>query len=103
MIKKDDPVQSICDLISQNDSLKLKADIDELTNRYRPMVRHVLIVVTNPDTPGQIINVMSDELQYQVRSMLDRIDARRLETVENFLPLLLAFQDLDLLVSIPNV
>jgi hypothetical protein len=63
------------------------------------MVRDVLIVISNPDTPEQIVNVMSDEIQFQTRAMLDRLDVRRLETVEKFLPALLAFQDLDLLVS----
>lgn len=94
-----DRVQKICDLIGEQDSFRLNADIDELTQRYRPMVRDVLIVVTNPDTPEQLVNAMSDELQFQTRELLDRLNAKRLETVEKFLPLLLAFNDLDLLVE----
>jgi hypothetical protein len=94
-----DPVQKICEMISAQDTFKLNADIDELTERYKPMVRDVLIVVTNPDTPEQLVNAMSDELQFQTRDLLDRLNAKRLETVEKFLPLLLAFSDLDLLVE----
>jgi hypothetical protein len=92
-------VQKICELIGEQDSMRLNADIEELVSRYKPMVRDVLIVISNPDTPEQIVNVMSDEIQFQTRAMLDRLDVRRLETVEKFLPALLAFQDLDLLVS----
>jgi hypothetical protein len=92
-------VQKICELIGEQDSMRLNADIDELTERYNPMARDVLIVVSNPDTPEQLVNAMHDELQFQTRELLDRLNAKRLETIEKFLPILLAFNDLDLLVE----
>jgi hypothetical protein len=98
MIQNTDPVKAICDLIGEQDAMRLNADIEELTARYKPMVRDVLIVVTNPDTPQQLANAMSDEIQFQTRDLLDRVNAKRLESVEKFLPLLLAFDDLNLLV-----
>jgi hypothetical protein len=99
MLPPNDPVHKICELISERDTLKLSADIDELTERYKPMVRDVLIVITNPDSPEQLVNVMSDELQFQTKDLLDRVNAKKLESIERFLPLLLAFNDLDLLVE----
>jgi hypothetical protein len=44
--------------------LKLNEDIEELVSRYKPMVRDVLIVVSNPDTPENLLSAMSDELQF---------------------------------------
>ena len=80
-----------------NESLKLNQDIQELESRYKPVVRDVLIVLSNPDTPGHLLTVMEDEVQFQTRSLLDRLDTHKLETVEQFLPLLMAFEDLNLL------
>lgn len=67
-------VQKICELVGEQDSMRLNADIDELTERYKPMVRDVLIVVSNPDTPEQLVNAMHDELQFQTRELLGRLN-----------------------------
>ena len=94
----DDPVKAICDFYSaDDDSHTMHHSIAELSAQYRNVVRDALIVVTNPASPQHLVYVMSDEIQYELRELLERVDPHKLESVEAFLPLLLTFDELGLL------
>jgi len=80
-----------------SDAAKLEADIQELTARYKSVVRDMLIVATCPDTPERILGLVNDEISFTTQSLLDRLDTRNLHTIERLLPTLLAFDDLNLL------
>jgi hypothetical protein len=93
-----DPVQRICDFYcSDDDPNKMQSNIAELTNQYKVVVRDALIVLTNPAAPQHLVYVMSDEIHYELRDLLGRVDLHKLESVEAFLPLLLTFDELGLL------
>jgi hypothetical protein len=98
MIQPNDPVQRICDFYSADDgSNTMRHSIAELSTQYKSVVRDALIVVTNPSAPQHLVYVMSDEIQYELRDLLGRVDPKKLESVEIFLPLLLTFDELGLL------